>query len=79
MYVAKERGGVRCEVSTDGRRAFAAERLELETDLRQAEARGELRLVFQPIVDMETETIRSVEALLRWDHPSRGEVPPAIA
>jgi EAL domain-containing protein (putative c-di-GMP-specific phosphodiesterase class I) len=49
----------------------AMERLELETDLRQALDRGELRVVYQPIMSLETGQIREVEALLRWDHPKR--------
>ena len=77
MYKAKEAGRARFVVFTQALRDLATERLELESDLRQAEARGELRLVFQPIVDLKTEQVRSVEALMRWEHRTRGAIPPA--
>ena len=52
------------------------ERIDLENDLRQAIERGELRLHYQPLVDLETERIVGFEALVRWQHPVRGLVPP---
>lgn len=52
------------------------ERVEMENDLRLATERGELRLHFQPIVDLRDERIVGFEALLRWQHPTRGLVPP---
>jgi diguanylate cyclase (GGDEF)-like protein len=51
-------------------------RRDLEMDLRQALARGEFDLHYQPIVDLRTNEIKSCEALLRWRHPKRGLVPP---
>ena len=78
MYQAKEGGRARFVVFTTAMRDLAAERLELENDLRQAEVRGELSVVFQPIVDIETETVRAAEALLRWDHRTRGPIPPRV-
>ena len=77
MYKAKESGRGRFVVFTQALRDLASERLELETDLRQAEARGELRMVFQPIVDIKTEQVQSVEALMRWEHRTRGAISPA--
>ena len=55
----------------------ASERLELETDLRRALGRGELTLAYQPVFDLARGGIRSVEALVRWRHPVRGDVSPA--
>jgi diguanylate cyclase (GGDEF)-like protein/PAS domain S-box-containing protein len=52
-------------------------RHELERDLRQALAAGEFELHYQPIVNLRDNTISGCEALLRWNHPTRGMVPPA--
>ncbi len=52
------------------------ERLDLENDLRMALERDELRLHFQPIVDLRTDAVVGFEALVRWQHPTRGLVPP---
>ena len=53
-----------------------ADRVALETDLRQAIADDRFRMAFQPIVDASSLRIRSCEALIRWHHPQRGSVPP---
>lgn len=55
----------------------AKERLKLENDLRRALERDEFYLVYQPQVQLETEEIVGMEALLRWNHPKRGLVSPA--
>jgi EAL domain-containing protein (putative c-di-GMP-specific phosphodiesterase class I) len=52
------------------------DRLDLENDLRGALERGELRLHYQPIVRLADEVIIGFEALVRWQHPTRGLVPP---
>ena len=54
------------------------ERRLLEHDLRQAVARGELRLVYQPQKNIQTDEIIGLEALLRWKHPTRGDVSPGV-
>lgn len=58
--------------------AELADRLTLENDLRQALAKNELELRYQPIVDLGHRCIGSVETLMRWHHPTRGFVPPDI-
>jgi diguanylate cyclase (GGDEF)-like protein/PAS domain S-box-containing protein len=77
MYRAKERGKSRCTVFDESLRSEAMERLDLESGLRRALDRGELRLVYQPEVSLVTGRIVAVEALLRWDHPVHGVVSPA--
>jgi predicted signal transduction protein with EAL and GGDEF domain len=57
--------------------ATAIERMELETDLRLALSREELQLHYQPIVALDSGKILGWEALLRWQHPQRGMIPPA--
>lgn len=54
----------------------ALRQLQIEGDLPQAARRGQLRLVYQPIVDLQTGEIGGYEALLRWQHPQLGAVPP---
>jgi diguanylate cyclase (GGDEF)-like protein/PAS domain S-box-containing protein len=76
MYAAKAAGKA-CWVPYDPEmRAAAAERMELERDLAGALGRHELRLVYQPIVDLDTRDVTGFEALLRWDHPTIGLVAP---
>jgi EAL domain-containing protein (putative c-di-GMP-specific phosphodiesterase class I) len=59
-----------------GMAATAMARLELETDLRRAIERGEFRVHYQPIVQLATGMITEAEALVRWEHPQHGLVPP---
>jgi diguanylate cyclase (GGDEF)-like protein len=77
MYRAKERGRARYELFDELMRARAISRLRVENDLRRAMERGELRLDYQPIVALKDRRVVSVEALLRWSHPERGDIPPA--
>ena len=76
MYQAKARGRARFEIFDRAMRARTVERLSVENDLRRALAREELRVVYQPIVSLRDSSIVSVEALLRWEHPTRGLLPP---
>ena len=78
MYRAKELGKARCEVFDDSMREKAIERLDLEGGLRHALERGELKLLYQPQVDLDNGRIVGVEALIRWDHPERGMVVPPV-
>jgi diguanylate cyclase (GGDEF)-like protein/PAS domain S-box-containing protein len=76
MYHAKASGGVPCAVFDRSMHHAVVERLRLETDLRAAVERGELKLFFQPIVSLATGGVAGAEALARWDHPVHGRVPP---
>ena len=76
LYQAKSRGKAVYVVFDDAMHAEAVARLQLDTDLRQAASRQELRIHYQPIVSLRTGRIRSFEALLRWQHPDRGMVYP---
>jgi len=77
MYVAKRQGRNRFSHFTQGLQTAAQERLRLIGDLREAVAEGRFHLNFQPIVDVASGHIHKAEALLRWEHPVRGVVPPA--
>jgi diguanylate cyclase (GGDEF)-like protein len=72
MYRAKERGKSRYELFDEVMRARAVERLEVENALHRSIERGELRVHYQPLVDLEAGLMTGVEALVRWQHPERG-------
>ena len=76
MYKAKRQGPNVIEMFDDRLRDGRRLRLRLLTDLRRAESDGELRLVYQPVIDIATRPVVGTEALLRWENPSRGLVPP---
>jgi diguanylate cyclase (GGDEF)-like protein len=76
MYKAKERGPGEVETFDVEMRTRALQRLEIEHDLHRAVERDELRLYWQPIVELDTGDIVAAEALLRWQHPERGLVMP---
>ena len=77
MYVAKRQGRNRFSHFTQGLQTAAQERSRLISDLRSAILENQFHLHYQPIVDMATGHIRMAEALLRWDHPTRGIVMPS--
>jgi diguanylate cyclase (GGDEF)-like protein/PAS domain S-box-containing protein len=77
LYRAKALGKARWALFELRMERDALERLELETDLRRALERNELRLAYQPIVSLADGHIVEVEALARWQHPTRGQVSPA--
>jgi diguanylate cyclase (GGDEF)-like protein len=76
LYRAKEDGRGAARRFTPDLAEAAAQRRRLEADLGEALARGQLALAFQPIVDASDERITGFEALLRWQHPELGQVPP---
>ena len=77
MYAAKTEERNAFRFYTPMMHADNRRRLQLATELRQALTRGEFHLVFQPSVELRTGRIVAVEALIRWQHPERGEVMPA--
>ncbi|MDE3086093.1 MAG: EAL domain-containing protein [Acidobacteriota bacterium] len=76
MYHAKQRGRGRVELFDETLTTRALERVEVETSLHHALLTDELSLVYQPYVDLADGSVMGLEALLRWQHPRRGAVPP---
>ncbi len=77
MYRAKQNGKARFEIYHEQLSVEAWRRLELEAELRRAIDRGELRVHYQPIVSLDTGGLTGVEALVRWQHPTRGLLSPS--
>ncbi|RWL99937.1 MAG: EAL domain-containing protein [Mesorhizobium sp.] len=77
MHQAKRFGGDRIEPFRPAFRTVGTDRLQFESDLRRAIERREFTLAYQPIVRLEDGSVAGFEALLRWDHPRRGMIPPA--
>jgi diguanylate cyclase (GGDEF)-like protein/PAS domain S-box-containing protein len=77
MYRAKADGKARHVLFTASMHTDALARLDLENDLRRALERNELRVHYQPIVLLESGRVIEVEALVRWQHPTRGLLAPA--
>jgi diguanylate cyclase (GGDEF)-like protein/PAS domain S-box-containing protein len=77
LYEAKESGRNSFHVFNQSMVVATADKLEFEHDLRHAMVNGELSLEYQPQVSCVTGEVIGVEALLRWNHPSRGSVPPS--
>lgn len=73
---AKRSGRDRYEIFVDEMHARSIQFLQMETDLRHALERGEFKLVYQPIVTLETGILAGFESLIRWDHPVRGFISP---
>ena len=77
MYRAKSLGKSRCEIFDVSMLAVVERRLRVETDLRHALDRGEFSVYYQPIMELSGGQLQGFEALLRWNHPTLGVVPPA--
>lgn len=77
MYHAKQMGRNNYQFFTQAMNDAAQQRLVMENDLRHAVERGEFALHYQPQLDVRTGAVIGLEALVRWNHPQRGLVPPA--
>jgi diguanylate cyclase (GGDEF)-like protein len=75
---AKDAGRDRASYFTSAMQEDAERRLQLVQELRFAVARGQLRLHYQPIVELGTGEVHKAEALVRWEHPAMGMVSPAV-
>jgi diguanylate cyclase (GGDEF)-like protein/PAS domain S-box-containing protein len=76
MYLSKSGGRGRFTVFEPAMHAEVVHRVELEAELRGALDRDEFVLEFQPIVEIPAGTVTGIEALLRWDHPTKGQLAP---
>jgi diguanylate cyclase (GGDEF)-like protein len=77
MYAAKAAGRGQARTFAPIMHTAIVERIDLERDLRHAAERGELVLLYQPLVALSTGLCSGVEALVRWQHPTRGLLPPS--
>ena len=77
MYHAKRLGGDRIEAFRPALRQHGTDLATLESDLRRALGREEIKVLYQPIVRLEDKTVAGFEALVRWDHPKLGRIPPS--
>jgi diguanylate cyclase (GGDEF)-like protein/PAS domain S-box-containing protein len=77
MYQAKRFGGNRIEPFRPAFKSIGTDKLQLESDLRRALERKEMTLAYQPVIRLRDGDLVGFEALLRWDHPKRGAIPPA--
>jgi len=78
LYVAKGAGRNRFSFFTPALQEAAQTRVRLANDLRTGLAEQQFRVMYQPIVELATDTIHKAEALIRWQHPVRGMVSPAM-
>ncbi len=78
LYAAKADGKGRYRFADAEMIAESLHRMELDGELRNALVRGELKIHYQPVVDLDTGRVTGAEALLRWQHPQRGLLPPAM-
>lgn len=78
LYSAKNDGRGRYRFYSSDLHDEAESRRQIEDDLRDALARGEIWLAYQPVVEAKTNLISGFEALIRWDHPERGPISPGI-
>ena len=78
LYAAKGAGRGQYRFYSSDLHSVAEERRQLEEDMRDALAKGQMRLAYQPIVALGQNRITGFEALLRWEHPERGDISPAL-
>jgi diguanylate cyclase (GGDEF)-like protein/PAS domain S-box-containing protein len=76
MYHAKRIGGDRIEIFKPAMRSRKTDRLTMESELRRAIEREEIKVLYQPIIRLEDRSIAGFEALARWDHPKLGRLSP---
>ena len=76
--MAKKRGKARHEFYEEAMREGSSTRFGLENDLRRAVERDEMKLVYQPIIDLGSNRIVGAEALMRWHHPTKGALMPGV-
>ena len=76
MRRAKSLGGARAEIFDEATHTRAANRLKLESDLRSAIDYQQFQICYQPVVHLDTGQIAGLEALVRWNHPEQGLIPP---
>lgn len=76
LYRARQKGGDTCRFFTNDMHELAVKRLSLENNLRRALERGEFILHYQPQINAESGKFSGMEALVRWQHPQLGLVPP---
>ncbi|MXO87658.1 EAL domain-containing protein [Altererythrobacter aestuarii] len=77
LYAAKDAGRGRYHFYAEDLHAEAEARAQMEEDLRDAIAKGDLQVYYQPVICTATEKIAGFEALLRWHHPVKGWIPPS--
>ena len=77
LFAAKDKGRDTIALYDEAMDRAARERREIEADLREALSRGQLRLHYQPVIDLDSGRVAGYEALLRWYHPQRGIVTPS--
>ncbi|MBS0395624.1 MAG: EAL domain-containing protein [Proteobacteria bacterium] len=77
MYEAKRMGRACSVVFSEAMHTRLARNLTIDSELRRAIGTPELSLVYQPIVDLNSGRMKSAEALLRWNHPTLGNIPPS--
>jgi diguanylate cyclase (GGDEF)-like protein/PAS domain S-box-containing protein len=78
LYQAKDAGRGCARYFSSELQSEQEDRVRLETDLRSAIASRQFHLVFQPLINAKTQKLIGFEALIRWNHPSRGFVPPNV-
>lgn len=78
LYEAKGNGRGRFRFYSKGLQQSAEDRRVLEEHLRDAIGKDEMELAYQPIVNTKTNTVEGFEALMRWNHPERGQISPAL-